>query len=153
MSLVKYNGKTPVFSHMLENFFDRDMNDLLTNHWPFTNIRIGANLPAVNIREADNNFQLEIAVPGMKKEDFQVTLDNGLLTISSEKEETNESGDEEGRYSRREFSYHAFRRSFRLPDTADTDHIQAAYTDGILHLTVPKKEEAKTKAPKQISIS
>jgi HSP20 family protein len=147
MSLVKFNDNLPVFSNLLENFFGRDMDDFRV--WS----HVGTNLPAVNIRERNEAFELEIAAPGMQKEDFKVTLDNGLLTIATEKKESHEEKDKDGRYTKREFNYRSFTRSFTLPNTVDHDQIGARYTDGILYLSIPKKEEAKKKTPKLISIS
>lgn len=148
MSLIKHNDVFPTFSNVLENFFGRDMNDVLNGSWS----GIGANVPAVNIRETDDAYQLEVAAPGMKKEDFKVTLDNGLLTISSEQKQHQEK-EEKGKFTKREFSYHSFSRSFALPQTVDYDKIEAKYDEGVLFLNVPKKEEARRKAPKMIDIS
>jgi HSP20 family protein len=149
MSLVKFSPSTlfpsSVLPGLMENFFGRDMFDL-------TNRALGdSTLPAVNIRETSNDFLVEVAAPGMKKDDFKVTLENNLLTISSQKEEQNE--EQEGNYTRQEFRYHSFSRSFGMPSTADSDRIKAKYHDGVLSIQIPKKEEAKQKPPKQIQIS
>jgi len=89
----------------------------------------------------------------MKKDDFTVELDGNLLTISSEKENEQNEGDQESNYSRREYSYTSFSRSFQLPkDVVEEEFIKAKYTDGVLHLTIPKKEKAKQKPPKKITI-
>ena len=96
---------------------------------------------------------VEMAAPGMRKEDFRVQLDGNLLTISSEKKHEHEEKDGE-RYTRKEFSYQSFTRSFQLPkDVVDEDQIRAAYHDGVLQLSIPKKEEAKQKPPRMIQIS
>jgi HSP20 family protein len=110
-------------------------------------------LPAVNIKETDNSYEVEMAAPGMKKEDFKIELDNNTLTISSEKSEESHEGDGKERYSRREFSYQAFQRSFTLPkEVVDEDKIEAHYKEGVLQLTIPKKEKAKQKQPRKIEI-
>jgi HSP20 family protein len=113
--------------------------------------------PAVNIAENKDGFRIEVAAPGLKKEDFKINIDKRMLEISSEKETTVESGNKEvkegeDRYYRKEFSYSSFKRTFTLPSYADTDAIKANYNDGILYVTVPKKEEAKEKPSRMISI-
>ena len=109
-------------------------------------------MPSVNIRETADNFEVEVAAPGMDKKDFKITLDGNLLTISSQKQQSSE--DVNDRYTRREFSYQSFQRSFELPkDVVDQENINARYENGLLHLSIPKKEEAKKKEPKLIEIS
>jgi len=151
MSLVKSNGNFP---SLMDEFLGRDMDGLF--NWPISSLfgsRVGTVTPAVNVKEDDENFHIELAAPGMKKDDFQVTLDNCLLTITAEQQGQQEEKNGEGRYTKREFSYQSFTRSFQLPNTCEQDKIEARYQDGILHLMVPKKEEAKRKAPKMIEIS
>jgi HSP20 family protein len=97
--------------------------------------------PAVNIKEDDASFTIEMAAPGKKKEDFSVSLDKSILTISSEKKEEKEEKQE--KYTRREYSYTAFKRSFTLPETVSQDEISASYVDGILNVVIPKKEPKK----------
>jgi HSP20 family protein len=107
-------------------------------------------MPAVNIRERDDDFVIDLAVPGMNKKDFSVEVDNGVLTVSGErKEESENSGD---RHTRREFHYGSFRRTFSLPESADPDKVNASYKDGILTLSVMKREESKRKPRRQINI-
>lgn len=108
-------------------------------------------LPAVNIVEGKEDYKIELAAPGMRKEDFKVNLENHVLTISSEKETKNES--EEENVLRREFSYNSFTRSFTLPETVDGEKIKANYKDGVLSILVPKKEEAKVKPAIEIKIA
>ena len=111
-------------------------------------------MPAVNVRESNDEFMIEVAVPGMKRDDFKVELDNNVLTISSSKEEKAEEKNRAGEYTRREFSYQAFQRSFSLPEAkVEGGKISAKYTDGILYVTVPKREEAKMKPVRQIAVS
>lgn len=131
---------------LIDEFFGRD---LMQN---FFEDQTGISMPAVNVVETNDNFRIEVAAPGLDKNDFKIDLENNLLTISSEKEERNES-QEEGNYMRREFSYSSFRRSFSLPNMVDAEKIEACHKDGILSITLPKKEEAKQKPAKQITIS
>ena len=135
----------------LTNFFDDFLTrDFYNNNWSNSSAT-GTTIPAVNIVETKDDFQVEMAAPGMSKNDFNVELDNDMLTISSVKEDSNEH--EDRNYSRREFSYLSFRRSFYLPNTVEAEKIKAKYQDGVLRLVIPKKEEAKTKPVRQISIS
>jgi len=99
------------------------------------------NVPAVNVRESDDEFELALAVPGMNKDDFQIDIDGNILTVSAEMEEENEEEDEE--YTRQEYNYTSFRRSFTLPEEVNKERIEAEYVDGVLNLILPKKEEAK----------
>jgi len=152
MSLIKRNRNLlPSFSRIWDDddFFNRDLMN-----WGLSNFSdSNTTLPAVNIRETDNNYEVEMAAPGMEKKDFKVELDNNVLTISSEKmEERDENGKE--KYSRREFSYQSFQRSFTLPkEVVDEDKIEAHYKNGVLHLTIPKKEKAKQKPPRKIEVA
>lgn len=131
---------------LMDEFFGRD---LIQN---FFEDQTGISMPAVNVVETNDNFRIEVSAPGLEKKDFKIDLDNNVLTISSEKEERNES-QEEGKFMRREFSYSSFRRSFSLPNSVDAEKIKANHKDGILSIILPKREEAKQKPPKQISIS
>jgi HSP20 family protein len=99
------------------------------------------NIPAVNITEQKDDYEVALAVPGMKKDDFNIDVDGNMLTISSQKEEKKE--DKEARFTRREYSFSSFERSFTLPDEVNREKIEARYEDGILKLVLPKKEEAK----------
>jgi HSP20 family protein len=108
-------------------------------------------LPAVNIIEGSEDFRVEIAAPGLNKEDFRINLENNVLTVSSEKEEKKEEKDE--KVMRREFHYGSFSRSFTLPQTVNSEKIRANHKDGILQVVIPKKEEAKEKPAREIRIS
>jgi HSP20 family protein len=109
------------------------------------------NMPAVNITEKKDDYLISMAAPGLKKEDFKIDVEGNMLTISSEKEEENEEKDE--RYTRQEYSYSSFERSFTLPDEVNKDKIEAQYKDGVLELVLPKKEEVKKMAiSKQIAV-
>jgi HSP20 family protein len=106
-------------------------------------------IPAANIVENEKSFHIEISVPGMNKDDFKLKLENNVLTVSSEKE--TENVEETKNYTRKEFMYGAFSRSFTLPKIVETDSIKAAYENGILKIELPKKDEAKIS--KEITIS
>ena len=134
------------------------LNDFFANDWlasPLTNWRTaGTTMPSVNVRETNDEFHIEVAAPGMKRDDFKVELDNNFLTISAELEQKNEDNNEGQSYTRREFSYQSFQRSFALPENkVEGEKIAAKYVDGILHITVPKREEAKAKPVKQIKVA
>src|SRR5687768_9389975 len=150
-SMVRSNNTLfPTIPSLFDEFFTRDWLDSSLANWKVS----GATLPAANVKESNDDFQIEVAAPGMTRDDFKVELDNNVLTISSEREEKNEQKDEKGNYTRREFSYQSFQRSFSLPDSKVLgDKISARYSDGILYVTVPKSEEAKVKPAKQIAIS
>lgn len=145
MTLVRFSNRIPrLFDHFLEN----DLFDLSNSNFSETN----TTLPAVNVKEKKDAFEIEMSAPGLKKEDFNVELNNNLLTISCEKKDEDETKDEDGKYTRREFIYQSFSRSFNLPDTIDKEKIDAKYEDGILTLSVPKKENV-IPSPKRIDIS
>ena len=135
MNLIKFDpfARTSAYlPNLFDNFFNARMTDMTGSD--FIN-----NVPAVNIAETEKEYMLQIAVPGLKKEDVKVSVAKNLLTISSEATESSESG--EGKWMRREFSFRAFRRSFEIPETVDRDRITARYENGILQVTVPKKAE------------
>ena len=150
-TLVRTNGLFPtVESKLINNFFDdfitKDLYD-----WTDRNFAaVGSNLPSVNLKESDKKIEIELAAPGMKREDFKVEIENDVLMISSEKEEEKEEKKEN--YVRKEFNYQAFSRSFNLPETIDENKIEANYKDGILHVVVAKKEGAKKRPVKTIPI-
>jgi HSP20 family protein len=116
----------------------------------FPNWNLSSRLPEVNIRETEKDFRMEMAVPGMQKKDFQIHVENNVLTISSEKQE--ESTEKKENYTRREFSYNSFSRSFNLPDNCLADKIDARYENGLLMITLPKKEVTPAKSAKEIKI-
>ena len=149
-TLVKTNGNLiPAFPSFFDDFFTRDLFD-----WSGRESGLRDSLPAVNIFEKDASFELEVAAPGMKKEDFTVELENDTLVISAELETKNEEKDESGHYTRREFSYRNFKRSFSLPErTVRGEDISATYRDGVLYVSIPKSEEARTKPKRIIEIS
>lgn len=131
---------------LINDFFN---DDLFDNFFGF--IPAVKNAATVNIIEDKNNFRLEVAAPGLDKEDFKIDLHNDILTISAEKKVENENKDE--KFLRREFSYCSFKRSFTLPEYVDIEKIEAQHKNGILKVIIPKKEEAKEKQPRSIKIS
>ncbi|RFZ94500.1 Hsp20/alpha crystallin family protein [Mucilaginibacter conchicola] len=132
MTLVKFNNG-------LKNNFADAFESLVNDS--FIADRLVSRVPAVNIAENDNEFHIELAAPGLKKEDFKISLDKNILSVSAEKKAENNS--ETKKYSKREYSYNSFVRSFTLPETVDYSKIEADYTYGILKLTVAKREDAK----------
>ena len=111
-----------------------------------------SNVPAVNVKETDTAFSLEVVAPGYKKDDFKMHVDEDLLTVSSEHEDSSEEKDGE-RVIRQEFRKSSFSRSFTLPDTVEASKIEASYADGLLKVTLPKKEVAQKQGKREISIS
>ena len=148
MSITKWNHGNTGMTTLFDDLFSRD----LWNWGLANNSTTNTTLPAVNIRETAENFEVEMAAPGMNKEDFRVELEGNQLRISSEKNSDRTSNEGE-RYTRREFSYQSFQRSFTLPkDVVDVEQIHAKYENGVLHLLIPKKEEAKQRPPRMIEI-
>lgn len=143
---MKTSKKEELFPALLTDFFDN--NRFFQNHW-FD--RESNNLPAVNVKEDGKQFDIEFAAPGFSKEDFKIDLDQNVLTISAEKKQEKNEGSK--RFTRREFSYNTFSRSFTLPQTVNADKIDAKYQHGLLCLQIPKKDEVKSLPKKQIQIS
>src|SRR6185437_10150624 len=141
MTTLKFNQPT---LKTLDSFLDNLLNDLPV---PINNN--GFNFPAVNICETNDNYELEFNVPGRKKEDFKITVDKNILSVSFEKKE--EQKEENKQFIKREFSAQSFKRSFTLDEKINADDINAKYENGILQLTLPKKEEVKV-LPKEISV-
>ncbi|TMM31277.1 Hsp20/alpha crystallin family protein [Polaribacter aestuariivivens] len=132
---------------ILPNVFNDFFRDWSTSNFSETN----TTLPAVNIKESENDFIVDVAVPGMDKKDFKIDLDNDILTISSEK--TTNTDNSNDNYTRKEYSYMSFKRSFTLPKgVVDSDKISASYKNGELKITIPKLEEAKPKPAKLIEV-
>ena len=144
MTLVRYQNQLPSF---FERFFNNELESWNRDNFSNTN----TTLPSVNIKENTDAFEVEVAVPGFEKSDFNIELNNDVLTISSEKQTNNEVKEGE-RIIKQEFSYQFFTRSFTLPELVKEDEISAKYEKGILSITIPKKEEAKPKPVKQIEI-
>jgi HSP20 family protein len=143
MKLVRWNNE-PIFPDL----FHRIMNDDFENVFGKKNCGC---VPAANVIEKESSFEIEFAVPGMKREDFKINVENNILSVTAEKEEKKEEN--EKNFTRKEFAYGAFTRSFELPKTVDVEKIIAGYDNGILRVELPKKEEAKTQLTREIKIS
>jgi HSP20 family protein len=140
MTLVKLNNTRNIYP-WINGIFDSFFNDSSTLQ--NFNAKIAKTRPSVNIAENEQGFEIEMAIPGFKKEDFKINLEQSLLTISLDKKEEKEV---EGKhYNKREFHFEAFSRSFTLPEIIDGEKISAEYTDGILKVLIAKKEEEKEK--------
>lgn len=145
MTLVRFkNDFTPSVHNLFDSYFGNSLSDL------FTDSAVIRQIPAVNIKETETNFLVELAAPGLKKEDFKINLEKDVLTISSEKE--HEEKTEEDGYKRREFSYSSFKRSFTLPELASKEDIAANYENGVLVISIPKLK-IKEDSVRTISIS
>jgi len=144
MTLMRFSNQHPLF----DRFFENDLFDWSNRNYSTTS----TTLPSVNIKESNEDFEVEVAAPGFSKNDFKVELNHDLLTISSEKQIEKETKEDQ-QFSLREFSYQSFSRSFTLPNSADSEKIRAKYEDGILRIIIPKKEEAKPKPARQIAIA
>jgi len=145
-NIVKQELKFPTFKNLIESFFENDFPTFGSQFNKF----IGSTIPSANIKETEDSFLIELAAPGLKKENIKIDLDQDVLTISSEQKE--EKTEEKDNYTRREFNYSSFSRSFYLPEIADTDKISAEYKDGVLNIHIPKKESAIKKPQKRIEI-
>lgn len=139
MTLVKHNYRSA------NDLFNEFFNQLPTTPGKET----GLNKPPVNIHETADAFHIELVAPGLKKEDFKVSVEKGLLTISYEKKTEAETKDY--KTHRREFSFSSFKRSFNIDEQIDADKIVAKYDNGVLNLSLPKKQEVKAQ-PKEIAI-
>jgi HSP20 family protein len=144
-SLVPRSFFTDFFSDV-DRFFE---NDLLRMPAQIGR-QIMRNMPATNIRENEKEYLIELAAPGMAKDDFEINVDEGMMTISSQKEQ--DTTKEEDNYTRREYNYSSFSRSFKLPDAANADDIKARYEEGVLKITVPKREETNNDNRKRVNI-
>jgi len=141
MAKIRWQHKNQL-TDFVSNFFDPEFNDFFDKR---------ASDPSANIIEKPEGFELEIAAPGLKKEDFNINLENSILTISSELED--EKNEEGKNYTRKEFYYGSFSRSFTLPKSIDTEKIKADYWNGILKIGLPKRDEAQLEVKKEIKIS
>ena len=143
MNLVKYQP-SKLLSSVCDDFFNQSLSDVVGSDLTFTQ-------PSVNIVENDEFFNVEVAAPGLSKKDFNIEVKGDHLVISAKKEDKKEE-EVDGKITRSEFNYSSFTRSFYLPEMVEADKITATYKEGILYLQLPKKEEAKVKAPKTIEI-
>ncbi len=148
MSLIKRNANlAPYFSSVFDDFFGRDWADYRNT------LSGGSMFPAVNVRDENDRFVVEVAAPGLNKEDFKLELNQRVLSISSKKESQAEEKDQKGTYSRREFSYSSFSRSFTLPERVKKDGISAKYENGVLYVHIPKQEAVEPNPARVIDIS
>ena len=146
--LVRRNHTFPTFAKVVNDFFNDDFVNNLDSQLSVWN----GSMPAVNVKESADGFHVELAVPGYAKEDIEIKVENDVLTIASEKE--TETTEKEGeRFTRREFKYGSFKRTFTLPETADATKIAASFENGVLNIEIPKKEEAKPLPARTIEIS
>ena len=131
----------------VDRYFDEDFRDLFRSEYGSKSVTV----PSVNVKENDNEYQIELAAPGINKDDLSIQMENNLLTISLEHEE--EVKDEDENYTRREFNYQTFERTFNVPeDQIDTEKIDANYSDGILRVRLPKLDVAKAKPTRNIKV-
>ena len=144
MTLVRSN--TGLIPSLLEDLFESDYFKKPTM------MQAGLTVPAVNIKETPEQYVIEMAAAGMKKEDFQINLERNVILISSEKTTENTEESKDQNYTRKEFNYSSFSRSFVLPEAANREDINATYVDGVLKVVIPKKDEAKM-LPKSIQVS
>jgi len=147
-TLVKRRRPVPTFVNVLDSFFNDDFLKKVDEGLTVWN----GTQPAVNVIEDADAFHVQVAAPGYEKADFQVKVDDNVLTISTEQKEENETK-EEVNFKRREFKYTSFERTFNLPDTVDSTKIEASYNNGILNISIPKKEEAKPLPARTIEIA
>ncbi len=144
MTLVKFNNRTrntaPYFNNVFDSLFSEALNKNLTIN----------KVPGVNILESEADYKIELAAPGLTKEDFQINLKKDTLSVWAEKKATEVEAQKD--YTRREFDYYSFARSFTLPESVDGDKISAEYVNGILNITIGKKDESKS-ATKEIKVS
>ena len=142
--MKNYDLPTTLGGSLISNFFDDE--NFFNSRW-----LNGRGVPAVNVKESDKNFEIEVAAPGYDKKDFNVSIENGVLTISAETQTKNETKSDNN-YRRKEFECSSFSRSFTLPQSIGENDINARYEDGVLRLTIARKEEAPRNAKKAIEI-
>lgn len=143
-ALVKNRMRPNAFPVLFEDAFFKEFFEPVS--------KVSKSVPLVNVKESDKGFTLEIAAPGLKKDDFKIAVEDNLLTISSEIKSETESTEQDGKYTRKEFSYSSFSRSFTLDEQhTDIDNITASYESGVLTLNIPKKVESE-KVKKTIAI-
>jgi HSP20 family protein len=134
--------QSPFFPSLVDEFVNRDWNLELPS--------FSTTVPAVNIIEKETEYKIELAVPGMRKNHFEIEMEEGILSISANQDE--EKTSEKGKFTRREFSYNSFRRSFTIPESVDPVKIDANYTEGVLFISLPKRKEALPQPKKLINI-
>jgi HSP20 family protein len=148
LSLKPSGGLSKFLSGWPASLLDQDLFE--SDLFP---ARVGVNVPSVNITETSKDYVLEVAAPGLERKDFNIEVKNDILIISAEKEEEKEEKREKNGYSRKEYSFNSFSRSFSLPEDAKESDIDAKYENGILKVTVPKIKESSAKPSKKIQVS
>jgi HSP20 family protein len=147
MNLIKFNPTAPgrsFFNELAGDFFNTNIADFVGSDFVVSN-------PSVNVIESADHFKIEVAAPGLEKKDFNLSVEKDQLIIESSKKEEKEIKEE--KFTKREFNYASFKRSFYLPETVDVNKVEAKYENGILNVTLPKVEKAKTEATRTIKIS
>ena len=149
LTLRKNGGFPSLVSDLLgsSSLFGKDLFDMDRDLFPS---RLGINVPTANITETQKEFKVELAVPGLERKDFNVEVDNHILTISAEKEEEKKEGD--GEYSKREYSFNSFSRSFTLPENVKEGNIDASYENGVLRISIPKLKESPAKPAVKVAV-
>lgn len=148
-TIVKSNGRN-TFLNELPSLFD----DFFTKEFKTFNPKPAAIFPSVNVKENENNYELELAMPGLEKSDFKIELNGNILSISAEKEISKEENNTDQKFLRKEFSHQSFKRSFSLPErTIDSENISANYSNGILNIMIPKISREKIETSRQIAIN
>ena|SRR5690554_4857222 len=150
LTVKKNGGFSSLFPEFLNpaSLLGRDFFNLDSDLIPS---RLGINLPTANVSESPKEYKLELAAPGLQRKDFNIEIENNTLTISAEQEE--EKKEEDGEYSRKEYSFNSFSRSFALPENVKEDGIEAKYVDGILKVTIPKQKETPIKPVHKIDVT
>lgn len=145
MNITRYNPIYPAsgFRNLVDEFFNRNIAENFGSDFL-------SNTPSINVIETESDYKIEVAAPGLDKGDFEVNVDMGYLSVSAKKERSDEVKD--GKYTRREFNYSTFNRSFQLPEHVQADNIAATYANGVLIITLPKHKEAKANAGRVIEI-
>lgn len=145
---MKKNGLIPSMNNFFDEVLSKDLFD-----WSDKNFStFGSTLPSANVKESSKDIKIDLAAPGLKKDDFKIEYKNHVLSVSSEKKEEKEEKDKDGNFARREFSYQSFCRTFHLPESVDEGKIDASYKDGILHIAVAKKLIDSPKTVKTIAV-
>ena len=153
MKVINYQnpkGFISNFDNLFDSFFNNNLSNFVGSDYFLSN-------PSTNIKETEEGYEIELAAPGLEKEDFKLNLDKDILTIEAKREnkseKINESEETTEKFVRREFNFTSFKRSFTLPETVNAENIGAKYENGILNITLPKKEEAKPLPAKNIQIA
>jgi HSP20 family protein len=149
MAIIKSNPSS-FLPEFISDFFDNSLfpERLFPSSWMTRELT--RNIPSANIKETKKDYSIELAAPGLEKGDFKIDIDNDVLSISAEKK--HETKEENEKFTRHEFEYNAFNRSFRLPDSVNIDKVDAKYENGLLHLTIPKRSESISSLKKEIKL-